>query len=64
MTLNKIKTNEEYLADGFTIEELPLIRKHDELFNEYQMLHDGGNWDTLTEAQWEEYNNLVETLGL
>lgn len=64
MTLNTIKTNEEYLAEGFTVAELPLIRRHDELFNEYQTLHKGGEWDTLTEEQWEEYNNLVDTLGL
>ena len=64
MTLNKIKTNEEYMAEGFTAEELPLIRKHDELFNKYQIMHNGGNWDTLTEEQIEEYTHLQKVLGL
>lgn len=64
MTLNKILTDEEYMADGFTAEELPLIRKHDELFNKYQIMHDGGNWDTLTEEQWKEFIDIQETLGL
>ena len=37
MTLNKIKTNEEYMAEGFTADEVALIRKHDELFNKYNI---------------------------
>lgn len=32
--MNKILTDTEYRAQGFEEHELPLIRKHDELFNE------------------------------
>ena len=60
--MNKIYTDKEYLEQGFTTEELPMIRKHDELFNEYQRQF-GTNWQ-LTEQQWEEYNNLVIALKL
>lgn len=60
--MNKIYTDKEYFEQGFTTEELPMIRKHDELFNEYQRQF-GTNWQ-LTEQQWEEYNNLVIALKL
>jgi len=57
MTLNTIKTNEEYLAEGFTVAELPLIRRHDELFNKYAL-------GTITDTENEELDALVEELGL
>lgn len=65
MTLNKIYTDEEYMAQGFKAWEVPLIRKHDELFNAYQLDKASG---TLTEEEREERVNeldaLVEILGL
>ncbi len=36
MLYNKIYTDEEYMAQGFTAEEVPMIRRHDILFNEYK----------------------------
>ena len=55
MKKNTIYTNEEYLAQGFTREELPLIRRHDEMFNRY---------DELTEEEKEELYELIDRLGL
>ena len=63
MTLNTIKTDAEYRREGYTTEEIPMIRKHDELFNQYQLQSGGGNWE-LTETEWEEYNHLVKTLKI
>ena len=63
MKLNKILTDAEYKAQGFTTEEIPMIRKHDKLFNKYQIEANGNPWD-LTEAEAKEYFDLVEKLGL
>jgi hypothetical protein len=52
---NTIYTIEEYIAQGFTAEEAPKVRKTDEMFN---------NWDNLTEEEKEEYSALVKELGL
>ena len=52
---NTIYTIEEYIAQGFTTEEAPKVRKTDEMFND---------WDNLTDEQKEEYFALVEELGL
>lgn len=52
---NTINTIEEYVAQGFTAEEAPKVRKTDEMFN---------NWDNLTPEEKEEYFTLVEELGL
>lgn len=57
MTYNVIKTFEEYMKEGFTAEEAPLIQEHDILFNKYQ---DG----ECTEAEAERMFELVEILGL
>lgn len=64
MKLNTIYTDAEYIAQGFTAEEVPLIRKHDELFNEYTLKF-GDCWgNNLTDKQWEEYVELVKVLDL
>ena len=52
---NTIYTIEEYIAQGFTAEEAPKVRKHDIMFN---------NWDNLTEEEKEEFFSIVEELGL
>lgn len=57
MTYNIIKTFEEYMKEGFTVEEAPLIQEHDILFNKYQ---DG----ECTEAEVERMFDLVEILSL
>lgn len=57
MTYNVIKTVEEYMKEGFTAEEAPLIQEHDVLFNKYQ---DG----ECTDAEAERMFELVEILGL
>ena len=61
MTLNKIYTDEEYMAQGFEAWQVPLIRRHDELFNKYQQEE---AWDTLTDEQVAEFSLLVKTLGI
>ena len=61
MTLNKIYTDEEYMAQGFEAWEVPLIRRHDELFNKYQQ---EDAWDTLTDEQIAEFSLLVKALGI
>lgn len=33
MTKNTIFTDNEYIAQGFTVQEVPKVRRHDELFN-------------------------------
>ena len=64
MKLNTIYTDAEYIAQGFTTKEVPLIRKHDKLFNEYTLKF-GEYWgDNLTDEQWEEYTELVKVLDL
>ena len=57
MTLNKIHTTEEYMAQGFTKEEVPMIKRSDELFNKRQL----EGW---TEEEEEEYYKLVEILKI
>ena len=53
--MNTIFSDEEYMAQGFTKEEVEKVRRSDILFN---------NFDNLTEEEKEEYYNLVEELGL
>lgn len=55
MILNTIFTDEEYMAQGFTAEEVPMARRSDELFN---------CRDVWTEEEEEEYHKLVIMLGL
>lgn len=55
--LNEICTDEQYIAQGFTVEEVPMIRRHDELFNKSVT-------DSLTSEEEEEMYNLIETLGI
>lgn len=57
ITLNKIYTNEEYMKQGFSVEEVPLIREHDLLFNKWQL-------EGLTEAEDERIDYLVKVLDL
>lgn len=65
MTLNTIYTDTEYLAQGFTTEELPLIKRFDTLHNELTIRCDYGEWgDKVSEEEWNEYNTLVKLLGL
>ena len=63
LNLNTIYTDEEYMAQGFTKEEVPMIRKHDELFNKYQLEFGPNNWD-LTDEQWDEFEELQKALDL
>jgi hypothetical protein len=55
--LNTIYTNEEYMAQGFTAQEVPMIREHDILFNEYQLGKVG-------EEALERIEELANILGL
>lgn len=55
MTKNTIYTDEEYMAQDFTAEEVDKVRKTDIMFN---------NWENLTEEEKEEYFALVKELGL
>lgn len=55
--LNTIYTNEEYMAQGFTAQEVPMIREHDTLFNEYQLGKVG-------EEALERIEELANILGL
>lgn len=57
MMMNRIKTNEEYLAEGFLAEEVELVRESDLLFNKSQL-------EKLTEEEVTRYNYLVNLLGL
>jgi hypothetical protein len=57
MKYNIIYTNEEYMAQGFTAQEVPMIRRHDIIFNK----------DVDGEATEEEMAELVaiqRALGL
>ena len=53
--LNRLKTEEEYLADGFEPYELWLIRKCDKMFNRFE---------ELTEKQKERYFIMAKFLRL
>ena len=57
MKKNTIYTDAEYMAQGFKAWEVPMIRRHDELFN---MLVDG----IITKEQEEEMITLQKQLGL
>lgn len=57
--MNTIYTAEEYMAQGFTAKEVPMITRHDELFNRFVR---GGN--TLPARQYLEMMELVKRLGL
>ena len=61
--INKIYTDAEYMAQGFTADECPKIRRHDELFNRWAMC-EYYNVPPLTEEENEELDNLVKELGL
>ena len=54
-TLNEVKTDEGYAADGFLSNEIPMIRRHDELHNRLFELN---------EAECDEYFAIAEKLGL
>ena len=55
--LNTIYTDKEYMAQGFTAQEVPMIREHDILFNEYQLGEVG-------EEVLERIEELANMLGL
>lgn len=55
--LNTIFNDKEYIAQGFTEEEVTLIKRHDILFNKYQTIG-------LTEEEKEEMFSLINTLRL
>ena len=57
IVLNKIYTDKEYMEQGFTKEECPLIRKHDLLFNRYVL-------EGLTEKERDELEDLRVFLRL
>ena len=61
--INPILTDEGYMAEGFTAEECPKIRRHDELFNQY-VNSQYFNIPELTEAEKQEMSDLAEELGL
>ena len=63
MYQNTIYTDAEYMAQGFTAEECPKIRRHDELFNRDQ-LSQFCNVEPLTEEEREEMFRLIEELRL
>ena len=56
MTLNRICTTKEYMKQGFTKEEIPMIKRSDELFNKRQL----EGWT----KEEEEYYKLVEILKI
>ena len=58
--MNKIYTKAEYIAQGFTLEELPLIREHDELVN--KVAEKG--LENMTEIEGQRIEELAEKLGL
>jgi GMP synthase PP-ATPase subunit len=60
---NTIYTDEEYMAQGFTAEECPKIRRHDELFNRYQQSK-FINVEPLTDEEMEEMYRLAKELDL
>lgn len=57
MKKNTIHTDAEYMAQGFRPYEVPMIRRHDELYN---LWVDG----TITEEQREEMFTLQAELEL
>ena len=57
MTLNKIMTDAEYIADGFRLDEVADARRSDVLQNKYHL----EGW---TPAEKAEYYALVDKLGI
>ena len=57
MILNRICTTEEYMKQGFTEKEVPMIKRSDELFNRKQLI----GW---TKEEEEKYYKLVEILKI
>lgn len=55
--LNTIYTIEEYIAQGFTVEEAPKAQRHDILFNKDQL-------GEATEEEREEMFAIIDELGL
>lgn len=53
--MNTVYTIEEYIAQGFTKEEAPIVRKTDIMFN---------NWDSLTDIEKEHYYAMCKWLRL
>lgn len=58
MLYNTIYTDKEYMAQGFTAEEVPMIRRHDILMNQYKRL------GFLTEEEDAELMHLIEVLEI
>lgn len=58
MLYNTIYTDEEYMAQGFTAEEVPMIRRHDILMNQYKRL------GFLTEEEDAELMHLIKVLEI
>ena len=56
MILNRICTTEEYMKQGFTEKEIPMIKRSDELFNRKQLIGQT--------KEEEEYYKLVEILKI
>lgn len=56
---NKVYTDAEYIAQGFSENELPMIRRHDELMVRYER---GG--EQLKPRQMLEQHELARRLGL
>ena len=54
-TLNEVKTDKGYAADGFLPHEIPMIRRHDELHNRLFELND---------EEIDEMLLIAEKLGL
>ena len=54
---NTIFTAEEYMAQGFTAEEVPMIERHDRLFNK-------NSSGLATDEEIAEMYELADKLGL
>lgn len=59
MTKNTIFTDAEYMAQGFSVDEIADVRRSDILFNQWV---DDGGW--LSEEDNHEYERLITKLGL
>jgi len=57
MTLNKIMTDAEYIADGFRPDEVADARRSDILFNKFK-------FEGWTPEEETEYYALAEKLGI
>lgn len=55
---NRVRTDAEYFAEGFRKEEIPLVRRHDVLYNQYQ------RYGYLKPRKKAEMFELIERLGL